>query len=98
MIAIVALVISLGAQLMVPQMIQNILDAIVGGMAAQQVATLPPENQAEAMINAGIDPAQFDRLLNSAEMVDSLGRGADSASLPSPAGPLPSPRPFWPRS
>ena len=67
-IAIVALVISLGAQLMVPQMIQNILDAIVGGMAAQQVAMLPPENQAEAMINAGIDPAQFDRLLNSAEL------------------------------
>ena len=69
LIAVGALVISLGAQLMVPQMIQNILDAIVGGMAAQQVATLPPENQAEAMINAGIDPAQFDRLLNSAEMV-----------------------------
>ncbi len=68
-IAVGALIISLGAQLMVPQMIQNILDAIVDGMAAQQVATLPLENQAEAMINAGIDPAQFDRLLNSAELV-----------------------------
>ncbi len=68
-IAVGALVISLGAQLMVPQMLQNILDAIVGGMAAQQVAALPPESQAEAMVNAGIDPAQFDRLLNSAELV-----------------------------
>ena len=68
-IAVGALIISLGAQLMVPQMIQNILDAIVDGMAAQQVATLPLENQAEAMVNAGIDPAQFDRLLNSAELV-----------------------------
>jgi ATP-binding cassette subfamily B multidrug efflux pump len=68
-IAVGALIISLGAQLMVPQMIQNILDAIVGGMAAQQIAALPPAGQAEAMANAGIDPAQYDRLLNSAEVV-----------------------------
>ncbi|HXF60290.1 MAG TPA: ABC transporter ATP-binding protein [Caldilineaceae bacterium] len=34
-IAVVALLISVGAQLMVPQMVQNIIDAVAGGVAAQ---------------------------------------------------------------
>ena len=58
-VAVVALVISLGAQLMVPQMIQNILDAVVAGTTAQQMSALAPAEQAAALQSAGIDPNEF---------------------------------------
>ncbi|MCB0130991.1 MAG: ABC transporter ATP-binding protein, partial [Caldilineaceae bacterium] len=58
-VAVVALVISLGAQLMVPQMIQNILDAVVAGTTAQQMSALSPAEQAAALQSAGIDPNEF---------------------------------------
>ena len=37
-----ALILATGAQLLVPQMVQNILDAVTSGLMAQQIAALPP--------------------------------------------------------
>ncbi len=39
--AYLSLIISIGAQLMVPQMVQNIMDAVTRGLVASQVATMP---------------------------------------------------------
>ena len=45
LLAYLALFLSTAAQLMVPQMVQNILDSITQGMAAQQLAAMPPNAQ-----------------------------------------------------
>src|SRR5688572_19369094 len=57
--AYVALFLSTGAQLMVPQMVQNILDSITHGMVVQETAGLPPDAQAAAMASAGMSAEQY---------------------------------------
>jgi ATP-binding cassette subfamily B protein len=61
-IAIVALLLSLTAQLMVPQMIQNILDAIVNGMAMQQLSVLSVDQQQALLDQFGISAEQAQRM------------------------------------
>ena len=51
-LAYLALFLSTAAQLMVPQMVQNILDSITQGMAAQQLAAMPANAQQAAMASA----------------------------------------------
>lgn len=57
--AYAALLLSTVAQLLVPQMVQNILDAITHGMVAQQLAGAPPEAQAAALAQAGMSAEQL---------------------------------------
>jgi ATP-binding cassette, subfamily B, multidrug efflux pump len=64
--AILSLLISIGAQLMVPQLVQNILDAVTFGLASQQVDALPEAERAAALAQMG----------QSAEGLRSLGAGA----------------------
>ncbi len=45
--------ISVGAQLMVPQLVQNVLDAVINGMLAQQGAGIPTGFQAVALERMG---------------------------------------------
>ncbi len=66
-LAYLALLVSVGAQLMVPQMVQNILDAVTNGMIAQQLAKIPSQYQALALEKVGWTPEQFDRFANNAE-------------------------------
>jgi ATP-binding cassette subfamily B protein len=61
-IAVIALLLSLGAQLMVPQMIQNILDAIVNGVALQQMAALPMDQQQALLNQLGLTPEQAQQM------------------------------------
>lgn len=61
--AYVALFLSTGAQLMVPQMVQNMLNAVTHGMAAQSIAKLPAASQAAALQQAGMTQAQFQQTL-----------------------------------
>jgi ATP-binding cassette subfamily B protein len=57
--AYAALLLSTVAQLLVPQMVQNILDAITHGMVAQQLADAPAEAQAAALAQAGMTAEQM---------------------------------------
>ncbi|MEZ4581347.1 MAG: ABC transporter ATP-binding protein [Caldilineaceae bacterium] len=68
-IAVIALLISIGAQLMVPQLNQNILDTIVYGTAAQRISALPVAQQADALAQAGLTADQLSRYANSAEQI-----------------------------
>jgi len=61
--AYVALFLATGAQLMVPQMVQNILDAVQRGLVAQQVALQPAAVQAEALAKAGMTAEQLQQTL-----------------------------------
>ena len=65
--AYLSLLVSVGAQLMVPQMVQNILDAVTNGMIAQQLAKIPAQYQPLALDKIGWTPEQFDRFANNAE-------------------------------
>jgi ATP-binding cassette subfamily B protein len=58
LLAYLALFLSTGAQLMVPQMVQNILDAITRGMIVQQTAGLPADAQQAALAAAGLTTEQ----------------------------------------
>ncbi|MCB0114254.1 MAG: ABC transporter ATP-binding protein, partial [Caldilineaceae bacterium] len=51
-LAYISLFISLGAQLVVPQLVQNVIDAVTQGLIAQQTGQLPA--QAQAMIADGL--------------------------------------------
>ena len=66
-LAYLALLVSVGAQLMVPQMVQNILDAVTNGMIAQQLAKIPSQYQSMALEKVGWSAEQFDRFANHAE-------------------------------
>jgi ATP-binding cassette, subfamily B, multidrug efflux pump len=44
-LAYVSLLISIGAQLVVPQLVQNVIDAVTQGLVAQQAQSLPAEAQ-----------------------------------------------------
>jgi ATP-binding cassette subfamily B protein len=62
-LAYVALFLSTAAQLMVPQMVQNILDSVTQGMAAQQLAQAPAETQQAMLAQYGMTEAQFQATL-----------------------------------
>jgi ATP-binding cassette subfamily B protein len=53
-----AMLISLGAMLLVPQMIQNILDAVTSGYVAQQIANAPAAMQDALIQQAGLRAAE----------------------------------------
>ena len=57
--AYAALLISVGAQLMVPQLVQRILDAITRGVTAAQLAQVPTAFQPKALQALGWTPEQF---------------------------------------
>jgi ATP-binding cassette subfamily B protein len=59
-----ALLLSTGAQLLVPQLVQNILDAVTRGMMAQQLSQAPAEMQANMLAQTGMSVAEFDQILN----------------------------------
>lgn len=61
--AYVALLLSIGAQLLVPQLVQNIIDAVVRGMLAHQLAQAPADMQAAALGQAGMSPAELQAIL-----------------------------------
>jgi len=50
----VALFLSTGAQLLVPQFVQEILDAVTRGMLALQLASMPPQPQNAALRQIGM--------------------------------------------
>ena len=58
-IAYTSMVISLAAMLAVPQMIQNILDAVTRGMIARQAAAAPADMQAQIAAQAGLSLAEI---------------------------------------
>jgi ATP-binding cassette subfamily B multidrug efflux pump len=68
-IAVTALLVSIGAQLVVPQLNQNILDTIVYGMAAQRISALPVAQQADALAQAGLTADDLVRYSTSAEQI-----------------------------
>ncbi len=57
---------SVAAQLMVPQMVQRVLDAVTNGMLAQQISQLPEQFQSAALIQLGWSADQFDLYANDA--------------------------------
>ncbi len=66
-LAYAAIFVSVGAQLMVPQMVQNILDAVTNGMIAQQLAQVPAQYLPLALEKLGWTMEQYDRFANNAE-------------------------------
>jgi len=65
--AYAALLLATGAQLVVPQLIQRIIDAVTQGLAAQRVLALPAPAQASAALASGIDPQGLVNLAQGAE-------------------------------
>ena len=88
--------ISVAAQLMVPQMVQLVLDAVTNGMIAQQIAGIPPAFQAVALERVGWTAEQYDQYANSA-VRRSFGRARSLSCLPSFAAPFPLGRPTCPK-
>lgn len=64
--AYVALLLSTGAQLMVPQFVQRIIDAIVNGLTAQRLNLLPASAQQAALTELGWTTAQLQRYTDGA--------------------------------
>lgn len=67
LMAYAALIISTGAQLMVPQLVQNILDAVTRGMMAAQLAQAPTASQAALLSRAGLSAADLNQILANPE-------------------------------
>ena len=65
--AYAALLLATGAQLVVPQLIQRIIDAVTKGMAAERLLELPAQAQASAAATAGLDPQGLANLAQGAE-------------------------------
>jgi ATP-binding cassette subfamily B protein len=63
-IAYVSLLISIGAQLMVPQLVQQILDAVAQGAAVRQLADAPPAVQNEILRQSGMTMEQLNNMGN----------------------------------
>ncbi len=61
------LFLSTAAQLMVPQVVQNIIDAITNGYLAQQLQNIPEAFRSVALQRIGWTPEQFANNLNGAE-------------------------------
>lgn len=51
--AVLSLLISIGAQLMVPQILQNILDAVTFGLVTRQIESMPEAEQGAALAEMG---------------------------------------------
>jgi len=66
-LAYVALFAATGAQLVVPQLVQNIIDAFTNGAAARQLSALPEAVRAQALTLLGWTPEQFVTNLEGAE-------------------------------
>jgi ATP-binding cassette subfamily B protein len=60
-ITYLCLFISIGAQLMVPQAVQGIIDTVTQGVTAHQVAALPAAAQGAALARLGWTPEQLQR-------------------------------------
>ncbi|MFM7171756.1 MAG: ABC transporter transmembrane domain-containing protein, partial [Caldilinea sp.] len=60
--AYVALLLSTGAQLWVPQLVQNVLDTVVQGVAVRQIVQLPAEG--EGLDPLGMTAAEFEQRLS----------------------------------
>ncbi|HID33384.1 MAG TPA: ABC transporter ATP-binding protein, partial [Anaerolineae bacterium] len=67
LLAYAAIFVSVAAQLMVPQMVQMILDAVTNGMIAQQLANIPSQFLPMALEKLGWTMAQYDQFSNNAE-------------------------------
>ena len=65
-VAVVALLLATGAQLMVPIFIQNIIDAIVNSAAVSTVLGLPPAGQEAAAQEMGTSVMQLQTALDAA--------------------------------
>lgn len=63
-VAYIALLISTAAQLMVPQIIQNIMDALSNGVVAHELAKIPTTYLPMALEKLGWTADQFDRYSN----------------------------------
>jgi ATP-binding cassette subfamily B multidrug efflux pump len=61
------LFIATGAMLMVPQMVQNIIDALTNGYIAHQLSAIPAAFQSAALQKLGWTLAQYNQNLNGAE-------------------------------
>ncbi len=61
------LFVSSAAQLMVPQLVQNIIDAVTRGFTAQRIAALPPPAQPQALAALGWSADQFTRYATGGE-------------------------------
>ena len=61
------LFISVGAQLMVPQMVQNVLDAVINGMVAQQLQQVPSQFLSVALGKLDWTAQQFETFSTSPE-------------------------------
>jgi ATP-binding cassette subfamily B multidrug efflux pump len=66
--AYLALFISTGAQLMVPQLVQNVLDAVTNGMIAKQIGGVPASFLPAVLERLGWSAAQFDTFANRPEV------------------------------
>ncbi|MCP4167228.1 MAG: ABC transporter ATP-binding protein [Chloroflexi bacterium] len=66
LIAYFFVITSVAAQLMVPQMVQRVLDAVTNGMLAQQISQLPEQFQSAALTQMGWSADQFDLYANDA--------------------------------
>ena len=58
-----ALLLGTVAQLLVPQMVQNILDAVTQGLTAQQIASAPVVEPATALAQAGMTEVELQQTL-----------------------------------
>jgi ATP-binding cassette subfamily B multidrug efflux pump len=67
LLAYLFLLISSASQLMVPQLVQNIIDAVTRGVTAQQLAALPADIQGRALAALGWRPEQLAGYQNGAE-------------------------------
>lgn len=67
-LAYLFLFISTGAQLMVPQMVQNVLDAVTNGMIAQQIGNVPASFLPTVLERLGWTAEQFDTFANRPEI------------------------------
>ncbi|HRJ44931.1 MAG TPA: ABC transporter ATP-binding protein, partial [Caldilineaceae bacterium] len=62
------LFISTGAQLMVPQLVQNVLDAVTNGLIAQQIGSVPASFLPAVLQRLGWSAEQFDTFANRPEI------------------------------
>lgn len=67
LVAYLALIISTASQLMVPQLVQNIIDAVTNGLIAQRVAQAPAMFRQPALQALGWSSEQFQRYSTGAE-------------------------------
>ncbi len=66
-IAYVALLAATGAQLVVPQLVQNIIDAFTQGSIARQLASIPDAIRAQALQSLNWTPEQYQQFLTGSE-------------------------------